>query len=70
MFGAQAAYRLMRESGGGVIVAITDVAGIPPWPRFAAHGAAKAAEITWSSAWPPTGAATTCASAASPPGRC
>jgi NAD(P)-dependent dehydrogenase (short-subunit alcohol dehydrogenase family) len=28
LFGAQAAYRLMRESGGGVIVAITDVAGI------------------------------------------
>ena len=45
MFGAQAAYRLMRESGGGVIVAITDVAGIQPWPRFAAHGAAKAAQI-------------------------
>jgi NAD(P)-dependent dehydrogenase (short-subunit alcohol dehydrogenase family) len=35
----------MRESGGGVIVAITDVAGIQPWPRFAAHGAAKAAQI-------------------------
>jgi pteridine reductase len=45
MFGAQAAYRLMREAGGGVIVAITDVAGIQPWPRFAAHGAAKAAQI-------------------------
>src|SRR6478735_7730240 len=36
LFAAQAAYRLMRESGGGVIVAITDVAGIQPWPRFAA----------------------------------
>jgi pteridine reductase len=45
LFGAQAAYRLMRESGGGVIVAITDVAGIQAWPRFAAHGAAKAAQI-------------------------
>jgi len=50
MFGAQAAYRLMREAGGGVIVALTDVAGIQPWPR--------------------TGAATTCASAASHPARC
>jgi pteridine reductase len=45
LFGAQAAYRLMRASGGGVIVAITDVAGIQAWPRFAAHGAAKAAQI-------------------------
>ena len=31
--------------GGGVIVAITDVAGLQPWPLFAAHGAAKAALI-------------------------
>jgi pteridine reductase len=45
MFAAQNAHRLMRESGGGVIVAITDVAGLQPWPRFAPHGAAKAALI-------------------------
>jgi NAD(P)-dependent dehydrogenase (short-subunit alcohol dehydrogenase family) len=45
MFAAQAAYRLMSEAGGGVIVAITDVAGLQPWPKFAPHGAAKAAQI-------------------------
>jgi NAD(P)-dependent dehydrogenase (short-subunit alcohol dehydrogenase family) len=45
MFAAQTAYRLMRPSGGGVIVAITDVAGLQAWPKFAAHGAAKAALI-------------------------
>lgn len=45
MFGAQAAHAAMRESGGGVIVAITDVAGLQPWPKFAPHGAAKAAQM-------------------------
>ncbi len=45
MFGAQAAYRHMRPAGRGVIIAITDVAGLQPWPRFAAHSAAKAAQI-------------------------
>jgi NAD(P)-dependent dehydrogenase (short-subunit alcohol dehydrogenase family) len=44
MFAAQAAYRQMRDRGG-VIVAITDVAGLQAWPRFAAHCAAKAAQI-------------------------
>jgi 3-oxoacyl-[acyl-carrier protein] reductase len=44
-FAAQTAHRLMAESGGGVVVAITDVAGLQPWPAFAAHGAAKAALI-------------------------
>jgi NAD(P)-dependent dehydrogenase (short-subunit alcohol dehydrogenase family) len=44
MFAAQAAYRQMRNRGG-VIVAITDVAGLQAWPRFAAHCAAKAAQI-------------------------
>jgi NAD(P)-dependent dehydrogenase (short-subunit alcohol dehydrogenase family) len=44
MFAAQAAYRQMRGKGG-VIIAITDVAGLQPWPRFAAHCAAKAAQI-------------------------
>jgi NAD(P)-dependent dehydrogenase (short-subunit alcohol dehydrogenase family) len=44
MFAAQAAHRQM-QGDGGVIVAVTDVAGLQPWPRFAAHGAAKAALI-------------------------
>jgi 3-oxoacyl-[acyl-carrier protein] reductase len=30
---------------GGVIVAITDYLGLQPWTAFAAHGAAKAAQI-------------------------
>jgi len=33
------------DSDGGVIVAITDYLGLQPWATFAAHGAAKAAEI-------------------------
>jgi NAD(P)-dependent dehydrogenase (short-subunit alcohol dehydrogenase family) len=45
MFAAQAAHRHMSAAGGGVIIAITDVAGIQPWPLFAPHGAAKAAQI-------------------------
>jgi NAD(P)-dependent dehydrogenase (short-subunit alcohol dehydrogenase family) len=45
MFGAQAAHAAMRGSGGGVIIAITDVAGLQPWPKFAPHGAAKAAQM-------------------------
>ncbi len=44
MFAAQAAHRVMRPKGG-VLVAITDVAGLQPWPAFAAHCAAKAALI-------------------------
>ncbi len=43
-FAAQAARERMLP-GGGVIVAITDVAGLQPWPMFAPHGAAKAALI-------------------------
>jgi NAD(P)-dependent dehydrogenase (short-subunit alcohol dehydrogenase family) len=39
-FCAQAAYQAME--GPGVIVFITDVAGIEPWTEFAPHGAAKA----------------------------
>ena len=45
MFAAQAAHRVMAAAGGGVIVAITDVAGLQPWAKFAPHGAAKAAQI-------------------------
>ena len=44
-FAAQAAHRHMAAAGGGVVVAITDVAGLQAWPAFAAHCAAKAAEI-------------------------
>jgi NAD(P)-dependent dehydrogenase (short-subunit alcohol dehydrogenase family) len=45
MFGAQAAHAAMKDSGGGVVIAITDVAGLQPWPKFAPHGAAKAAQM-------------------------
>jgi len=34
-----------RFTPGGVIVALTDYLGLQPWATFAAHGAAKAAEI-------------------------
>jgi NAD(P)-dependent dehydrogenase (short-subunit alcohol dehydrogenase family) len=34
-----------RFASGGVIVAITDCMGLQPWTAFAAHGAAKAAQI-------------------------
>jgi NAD(P)-dependent dehydrogenase (short-subunit alcohol dehydrogenase family) len=44
-FAARAAHGLMAGAGGGVIVAVTDVAGLQPWPAFAPHGAAKAAQI-------------------------
>ena len=61
----------MAAQGGGVIVAITDVAGLQAWPMFAAHGAAKAALIhlvkTLALAWGRDGHA---ACAASLPGRC
>ncbi len=42
-FLAQAAAPALRESGG-VIVVIEDVASYEPWPSFAAHCAAKAAQ--------------------------
>lgn len=59
-FTAVAAHGLLaegREPGGpaGVIVAITDPMGIAVWPSFAAHSAAKAAQIhlvkTLAAAW-------------------
>ncbi|HVG89652.1 MAG TPA: SDR family oxidoreductase, partial [Gaiellales bacterium] len=43
MFGAQAAHRHMQA--GSVIVAVTDVAAMQPWRAFAAHCAAKAAQV-------------------------
>lgn len=45
MFAAQAAHRHMAAAGGGVVVAITDVAGLQPWELFTPHAAAKAAQI-------------------------
>jgi pteridine reductase len=48
-----------RLVSGGVIVAITDYLGLQPWATFAAHGAAKAAEIhlvkELARAWAPAG---------------
>ena len=46
-FTAVAARRsfLAGAAASGVIVAITDYLGLQPWTAFAAHGAAKAAEI-------------------------
>jgi NAD(P)-dependent dehydrogenase (short-subunit alcohol dehydrogenase family) len=48
-----------RLSPGGAIVAITDYLGLQPWATFAAHGAAKAAEIhlvkELARAWAPVG---------------
>ncbi len=44
-FADQAVFNQMSGAGGGVIVAITDVAGLQPWPAFAPHAAAKAAQI-------------------------
>jgi pteridine reductase len=42
-FVTQAAARHLRESGGTVVM-IEDVAACQPWPSFAAHCAAKAAQ--------------------------
>jgi pteridine reductase len=42
-FVTQAAAPHLRESGG-VVVMVEDVAGYRPWPSFAAHSAAKAAQ--------------------------
>jgi NAD(P)-dependent dehydrogenase (short-subunit alcohol dehydrogenase family) len=42
-FVTQAAAPLLRD-GGGVVIMIEDVAAYQPWPSFAAHCAAKAAQ--------------------------
>jgi len=42
-FVTQAAVPYLRESGG-LVVMLEDVAAYQPWPAFAAHGAAKAAQ--------------------------
>ena len=56
-FSACAAHE--RLSPGGAVVAITDYLGVQPWAAFAAHGAAKAAEIhlvrELARAWAPDG---------------
>jgi NAD(P)-dependent dehydrogenase (short-subunit alcohol dehydrogenase family) len=44
LFASQEAYRTMAPAGG-VIVAINDIASVQPWPKFAAHCAAKAAQL-------------------------
>lgn len=44
-FCAQAAAPHMRAAGFGRIVNIADVAGLEPWPRFAAHCASKAGVV-------------------------
>ena len=43
-FVTQAAAPHLRESGRGLVVMIEDVAAYEPWPSFAAHSAAKAAQ--------------------------
>ena len=43
-FATQAAVRHLRASGRGLVVMIEDVGGYMPWPSFAPHCAAKAAQ--------------------------
>jgi NAD(P)-dependent dehydrogenase (short-subunit alcohol dehydrogenase family) len=54
-FCAQGAYRAF--DGHGVVIFLTDVAGIEPWPSFAPHGVAKAGLVhltkTLARAWAP-----------------
>jgi 3-oxoacyl-[acyl-carrier protein] reductase len=45
--GCRAVWPVMKKQGGGVIVNISSVASIDPFPGFAAYGAAKA----WVNAW-------------------
>jgi pteridine reductase len=56
-FAAQSAQKRMLEHGG-VIVFITDVAGIQPWPSFVPHSVAKAGLIhltrVLAKAWAPS----------------
>ncbi|UCC28825.1 MAG: SDR family oxidoreductase [Phycisphaerales bacterium] len=46
-YGCRAVWPVMCRQGGGVIVNISSVASVDPFPGFAAYGAAKA----WVSAW-------------------
>ncbi|MGD2107858.1 MAG: SDR family oxidoreductase [Phycisphaerae bacterium] len=46
----RAVWTVMRKQGGGVIVNISSVASLDPFPGFAAYGAAKAWVNLWSKA--------------------
>jgi NAD(P)-dependent dehydrogenase (short-subunit alcohol dehydrogenase family) len=45
--GCRAVWPVMKKQGGGVIVSISSLASVDPFPGFTAYGAAKA----WVSAW-------------------
>lgn len=44
-FTMQRGARLMRRSGGGVVVNLVDLSGMSPWSGYAVHGASKAGLI-------------------------
>ena len=46
-YGSRAVFGIMRERGGGVIVNLSSVASVDPFPGLAAYGATKA----WVNAW-------------------
>ncbi len=46
-YGSRAVFEIMRERGGGVIVNLSSVASVDPFPGLAAYGATKA----WVNAW-------------------
>lgn len=42
---AQAAHPLLRRDGGGVVINISDLSGLQPWPNYAHHSVSKAGLI-------------------------
>lgn len=46
-FGCRAVWPVMKSQGGGVIINLSSMASVDPFPGFAAYGAAK----TWVNAW-------------------
>src|SRR5690606_40330713 len=42
---AQAAHPLLRRDGGGVVINISDLSGLQPWPDYAHHSVSKAGLI-------------------------